>query len=185
MSKIFSQFPVRSSCSKFLPFKKKICPQNWCPCALETTQNIVLRTVVNWLDFVGCRSCSGHCISSWVVLALNDCVVMCDISACFFGNSVSKHWKINNKISLWIWYHVNTCLMIQQTPKPAAQLPSAVPPLLLHSVLLKQVPLLSLSLVDWHSSFWNVTTLNKDITPGMAIKYFVFSTFNLNSKYAW
>ena len=50
---------------------------------------------------------------------------------------------------------------MQQTPKPEAQFPSAVPPLSEHSVDEKHVPLLVVSFVDWHSTFGNVTTLNR------------------------
>ena len=51
--------------------------------------------------------------------------------------------------------------MTQQTPKPAAQEPEAAPPLLPHSEVVKQVPLvLVLPLV--HSSLGNWTTLNKE-----------------------
>ena len=52
---------------------------------------------------------------------------------------------------------------MQQTPKPEAQFPSAVPPLSEHSVDEKHVPLLVVSFVDWHSTFGNVTTLNRAI----------------------
>ena len=55
---------------------------------------------------------------------------------------------------------------MQQTPKPEAQFPSAVPPLSEHSVDEKHVPLLVVSFVDWHSTFGNVTTLKRAIALG-------------------
>ena len=44
---------------------------------------------------------------------------------------------------------------------PAAQLPSADPDLLVHSDIVRQVPLLVESEAVVHCSFWNVTMLNR------------------------
>ena len=50
----------------------------------------------------------------------------------------------------------------QQTPKPAAQEPLAVPALVLHSEEVRQVPIVVEELVLVHSSLGNCTILNKE-----------------------
>jgi len=52
--------------------------------------------------------------------------------------------------------------MIQQTPNPAAQFPSAVPDFEVHSELVKHVPMVVDELVDVHSSLGNCTTEKRD-----------------------
>ena len=50
----------------------------------------------------------------------------------------------------------------QQTPNPAAQEPSPVPDLLVHSDEVKHVPMVVEELLPSHSSLGNWTTLNSD-----------------------
>ena len=52
--------------------------------------------------------------------------------------------------------------MTQQTPKPAAQEPEAAPPLLAHSEVVKQVPLVEAEPALMHSSFGNWTMLKRE-----------------------
>ena len=52
--------------------------------------------------------------------------------------------------------------MMQQTPKPAAQEPSADPDLLEHSEELKQVPIVVEELLLVHLSLENCTILNSE-----------------------
>ena len=52
---------------------------------------------------------------------------------------------------------------MQQTPKPAAQPPEAVPPLEVHSEAVKQVPCVLEEVASVHSSLGNCTTVKRDI----------------------
>ena len=61
---------------------------------------------------------------------------MIDIStpsnSIFEGIRTEGHWTLSDS--------QNTYVNVQQTPNPAAQFPSALPPLLVHSDAEKQVP---------------------------------------------
>jgi len=56
---------------------------------------------------------------------------------------------------------------LQQTPNPEAQLPSAIPPRLVHSSIVKQLPLIVVSDKTTHCRFGNVTTVNKEKDFGL------------------
>ena len=66
---------------------------------------------------------------------------------------------------------------------PAAQFPDAVPPLLEHSLEVKQVPLRPVAVLDVQPSFLNVTTENNEITTKkrMGLKKTWLSGVLLNS----
>ena len=57
-------------------------------------------------------------------------------------------------------------MKVQQTPNPAAQFPSAFPPLFAHSVVVKQVPL-SWEDLPAQTAFGKVTILNKENSSEM------------------
>ena len=59
----------------------------------------------------------------------------------------------------------NYYVVKQQTPKPEAQFPEAVPPWSVHSSDVMHSPLIVGSMVVVHSSLGNVTTENKENAP--------------------
>ena len=64
------------------------------------------------------------------------------------------------------------CHMVHLLDKyPAAQFPDAVPPLLEHSLEVKQVPLRPVGVFDVQPSFLNVTTENNEITAKKQQRY--------------
>ena len=71
-----------------------------------------------------------------------------------------KKKKEKKSISLEIYSSVD--LLMQQTPKPLAQVPDLMPPLFSQSFELRHVPLLPVKL--WHGSFLKETIVNRDKT---------------------
>ena len=57
----------------------------------------------------------------------------------------------------------------QQTPKPEAQLPEAVPPLSLHSEAVQQTPTVAFSFWVVHASLSNWTTEKRDRPLGLIV----------------
>lgn len=62
---------------------------------------------------------------------------------------------------------------LQHTPNPDAQLPSAVPPLSLHSVDVRQLPLIVSSDMITHCRLGNVTTVKREKDFGLGSRMFV------------
>jgi len=78
------------------------------------------------------------------------------------------YFSFSTTVKLWLMVPPVSVLTkkVQQIPNPDAHFPELVPPLFVHSVVLKQVPLASLAavVVGWHSSFAKLTTEKSEST---------------------
>ena len=73
--------------------------------------------------------------------------------------------EITPKTTKLVWYK-RIWFSLQQTPNPAAQFPSAVPPAVEHSEEVKQVPKVVVELADVQAWFGNWTIENSENTSG-------------------